>query len=124
MKLYSIRDRLVGYYMQPFAAHTDHQVLAAVATQVNAEDNNAIAQAPHQFEIWSLAEIDDETGKVTARSEYICDCHTLIRRDLRRGGVTGDRQPPGTTGSRQEPPYGAGERPKAETGVTQDEAHG
>lgn len=85
MNLYSIRDRLIDYFMVPFPAPSHSQVKAAIAQQVNNGDTNAISQAPHQFEIWQLAEIDTETGSITEHREYLCDCSSLIRRGLREG---------------------------------------
>jgi len=83
MNLYSIRDRLVNYYMVPFPAPSHHQVKAAIAQQINNGDTNAISQAPHQFEIWQLATLDEETGRITECREYICDVSSLIRGGVR-----------------------------------------
>lgn len=86
LNLYAIRDRLIGYFMQPFPGPSDHQVKAAVANNVNnQEGTHAINQAPHQFELWRLAGIDEETGKVTGEPEYLCDLASLVR-----GGVRGE----------------------------------
>lgn len=84
MKIYAVRDRLIDYYMQPFIAPTDKQVMGAISTTINnPEQTSAIQAAPHQFEIWTLGEIDEESGKVTARLELVADCASLVRRDLR-----------------------------------------
>lgn len=98
-KLYAIRDRLIGWYMLPFAAQSDKQVLASLATTINTGDpNSAIAQAPHHFEIWQLAEIDEETGDCKPARNFIADASSLVRTDLRRTpgpGETGARTPAG-----------------------------
>jgi len=90
LKLYTIRDRLIDYFMQPFPGPSDHQVKAAVAANVNEGGNHAIHAAPHQFELWRLAEIDEKTGKITPNPEYLCDLSSLVRGDLRRAGIAGD----------------------------------
>lgn len=90
LKLYAIRDRLIGYFMQPFPGPSDHQVKAAVATNVNNGGDHAINQAPHQFELWRLAGIDEETGKVTGDPEYLCELASLIRGSVRAGGDAGE----------------------------------
>jgi len=83
MNLYAIRDRLIDYFMVPFPAPDHSQVKAAIAAQINNGDSNAISQAPHQFEIWQLAELDTEEGHVYAKREYLCDCSSLIRAGIR-----------------------------------------
>lgn len=83
MNLYAVRDRLIDYYMVPFPAPSHSQVKAAIAAQINNGDSNAISQAPHQFEIWQLAELDTDEGHVHAKREYLCDCSSLIRPGIR-----------------------------------------
>ena len=84
MKIYSVKDRLIEYFQQPFIGQGDKQVLAALAFAINKdEDTNAICQAPHHFELWSLGEIDEETGVITPRQELVADCASLIRRSVR-----------------------------------------
>lgn len=85
MRLYAIHDRLVGYFQQPFVANSDHQVKASLAQLVTTGDKtNAIAATPHHFELWSLAEIDEETGNVKPNPEFLCDCSSLIRDRVRQ----------------------------------------
>lgn len=124
MKLYAVRDRLIGYFLQPFPAHTDKDVLASCANAINREDNrDPIAQTPHHFEIWKLAEINDETGKVTGDPELLADCSSLVRGGIRethgqdaRADQSGKRlgtrptqpeHPPGHPGANGSPPAGA-----------------
>lgn len=91
LKLYAIRDRLIGYFMQPFPGPSDHQVKAAVANNLNnGEANHAINVAPHQFELWRLAGFNEETGKVTGEPEYLCDLSSLVRDRVRATGNAGE----------------------------------
>jgi len=84
VNIYAIRDRLIAYYLHPFAASNDKEVLAAVATTINREGNpDAIAQAPHHFELWELGIIDDEEGQITPTRRLVCDCASLIRVGVR-----------------------------------------
>lgn len=123
MNIYAIKDRLIGYFLVPFAAHTDREVLAAVAATINSETStDAISQAPHHFEIWRLAEIDDQ-GHITPSREFVQDCAGLVRDHIRhqrhneprshQDGETHPRQPmaaPGTDGrpiAYQSPPGGS-----------------
>lgn len=83
MRIYCVRDRLVNYYMRPFFLEDDKAAMAAIAQIVNGGDpNNAVAQAPHQFEIWRLGEIN-ETGDVKPEKEYLGDASGLIREGIR-----------------------------------------
>lgn len=80
MKIYAIRDRLIDYYMQPFPAHSDKDVLNSLANMLSMENNSdPVAQAPHHFEIWKLCEIDNETGLASGKPEFLADCAGLIR---------------------------------------------
>lgn len=100
MKIYAIKDRLLNYYMAPFAAPDDKQVLAAISATVNnyaGLETNAINQAPHHFEVWKIGEVDDE-GNICPSKDYLADCASLVRPGLRRDGIPGDSQgktPPG-----------------------------
>jgi len=87
MKIYAIRDRLIDYYMQPFVGPDDKNVLASVARLVNqGEITSDIAQAPHQFEVWTLGEVQED-GTLVAKKEYIADCSSLVRGGIRRPGA-------------------------------------
>lgn len=80
MRLYALRDRLLDYYLQPFVAPNDNAVRASLAqTILQGGDNSAIAQAPHHFEIWVVAEIDEETLKLAPIHQLLGDCHSLVR---------------------------------------------
>lgn len=98
MKIYAVRDRLIDYFMQPFAAPGDKEVMASLARTINTgEATSDISQAPHQFELWKLAEVTED-GHIVPNRELVCDCASLVRRDIRRGdhaGATPPRQPHG-----------------------------
>lgn len=94
MFIYSIRDRLLNYFMQPFFGPTDNQVLAALAESINNEDNkHAFAKTPQHFEIWRLGEVTEE-GKVTENREYVADASSLVRPSVRANGSPGAHQDP------------------------------
>jgi len=71
--------------MTPFAAPNEKEVMASIAVAVNnLEENNAIAKAPHHFEIWHLGQVLED-GTIVAEKYLVADCNTLIR-------PSGDRQ--------------------------------
>lgn len=79
MKIYAVRDRLIDYFMVPFVAPDDNQVMASISQEVSRPDNpNAIASAPHHFEIWKLGEISED-GHIKPGKELVCDVSTLVR---------------------------------------------
>lgn len=96
MKLYALKDRLLDYFMQPFAAPGDKEVMAAVSATVNnlgGLDTNAVSAAPHHYEIWRLAEVDDQ-GHVTSSREFLADCSALVRKKPVSNDETGQKVTP------------------------------
>lgn len=87
--IYAIRDRLIDYFLRPFAAQTDKEVLASIANGINQGDkDSALAQAPHHFEIWRLGSVTEE-GDLRPGKELIADCASLVRDSIRRGRESG-----------------------------------
>jgi len=96
MKIYAIKDRLINYWMQPFVGPSDKAVMAAVANQINGaraqgDFTNALAQAPHHFELWKIGNVEED-GHLTAERDFIADCSALVRGDIRSGRPGGDSQ--------------------------------
>jgi len=109
MNIYAVRDRLIDYYLHPFAAHTDKEVMGALATAINREGNmDAIAQAPHHFEIWKIG-IIIENGNIQPCKELLGTADSLVRPSV--GGEPPKTSPgtPALTGG----PRGAQERSDA-----------
>jgi len=108
MQIYAIRDRLIDYFMQPFVGPDDKQVMASVARLVNnGEVTSDIAQAPHQFEIWKLGNITED-GHLVPERQYLGDCASLIRVDIRRPAQSGIPAPEHPEISRHRAPEGIG----------------
>ncbi|QCQ84611.1 nonstructural protein [Blackfly microvirus SF02] len=79
MKIYAVYDLMIGYFLLPFVAPDDNQVLASISQDISRQDNtNAIAYAPHQFQVWQFGEISED-GNINPRKELICDCSSLVR---------------------------------------------
>lgn len=121
MNLYAIRDRLLEYFMTPFVADGDKQVMHGLAALINTgAKDHAIAQAPHHFELWRLAEIDEDTGTCKGPPTFLADASSLVREGVRSERVPGtpDRagaatpsqdspgRPGGLTGARRGSPEG------------------
>lgn len=117
MKLYALRDNLLAYFLAPFVAPNDNAVKAALSQSITAGgDNNAIAQAPHQFTVWEIAEIDEETLQLAPIHRILCDCSSLIRA---RPGKTESGASTGTNGTGGYPavPRGPESAPSASDGA-------
>lgn len=83
MKIYAVRDRLLDYWMRPFAAEDDKTVMHALSMNINnGETNDPIAQAPHHYELWTLGEVTDD-GHLESKRDLLCDCSSLIRASVR-----------------------------------------
>lgn len=110
MKIYAIKDRLLEYFQQPFVGQSDKQVMAALSTAINNQEQvSAISQAPHHFELYELGEVDEDTGHIKAHLSLLADCASLVRRGVRRAaeaepGTGANGTPPD---SRTRPPGGA-----------------
>lgn len=127
MKIYAVRDRLIDYFLKPFIADSDKQVLASASEAINREDNrDPIAQTPSHFEIWRLGEIDENTGNVKATPELLADATSLIRPGIRERRDRGEQTVALTESQRGGPPIRPGldddAHQRAPAGATQAEA--
>lgn len=85
---------MVDWFIQPpFFANSDQQAAASLAETVNGESKHAIVQAPHHFELHRLGEIDETTGRITESKEFLGDCSSYIRRDIRPSSPEAGRDP-------------------------------
>lgn len=82
MNVYSIRDRLIDFHTHQFMAPSDKTAMAAMAKLINnTGSQDAVAQSPHHFELWKIAEIN-ENGEVKPQKDLLADCGSLVR-DIR-----------------------------------------
>jgi len=79
VNIYAVRDRLIDYYMHPFAGTSDKDVMSAISTAINREGNlDAIAQAPHYFEVWRIGKVNED-GTIEPQRELLGGCESLVR---------------------------------------------
>lgn len=122
MKIYAIRDRLIDYFMQPFVGPDDKNVCAAVARTINqGEVTSDIAQAPHHFEVWSLAQVTED-GHIVEDRYLVQDCAALVRGGIRPSGERRAPETPGAEISRHRGPEDLNGNPGAKPGPLQDQA--
>lgn len=77
---------MLNYFLRPFVADSNFQVMASLTEAINSDKETTIQAAPHHFELWCLAEIDEETGRVTGKPEFLQDCAGLVRNRVRTDG--------------------------------------
>lgn len=80
MNIYAIHDRLIDYWLRPFAAPDDKEIMHSLSTQINKENANVnpIAQAPHHFDVYRIGSVTED-GHIKPERELICTCSSLVR---------------------------------------------
>lgn len=120
MNLYGVKDLLLNIMAPPFVAPSDNQAITALANIVNrGRETDPYAQAPHHFQLWQLATIDEE-GNVSPTKIILTDLSSLVRADIRQDG---ERRPPtGTSpaGARRSPAGGPDSGGDTEARATPD----
>jgi len=77
-KLYSIYDLVAKSYTPPFMAQSDALAMRSVLTVVRDPASN-LAQHPHDFRLFQLAEWNDENGEITPDLPHlVCNILDLI----------------------------------------------
>lgn len=80
MKVYSIKD-VKGAFDAPFLALNDQLAARNVKTFVNnGQKGNTLSLYPEDFELWRIAEFDEETGVITP-TELSCVCRLVALKD-------------------------------------------
>lgn len=66
----AVRDSAMGAFMRPILVPAIGIGIRSFADEVNRKDeNNGLNRHPSDYELWSLAEFDDETGRYTQNDE-------------------------------------------------------
>lgn len=106
MEIYALRDRLIDYFLPPFTTNGVEEALAAAANTVNLGDaTSAITQAPHHFELWQIGTLD-KAGHLAPKREFIADCSSLVRGNLRQERKAAGNPLEGPKNERTAPPGG------------------
>lgn len=62
-KVFSIRDRATGSYMQPFYSASVAAAIRMFSDEVNrADPNNNLNKHPEDFDLYMFGDFDDNTG--------------------------------------------------------------
>lgn len=121
MRIYAIRDRMLDYFLTPFASRTDKEVLGGIAAGINNGDSkDALAQTPHHFEVWCIGEVLED-GSIVAAKVLIADCGSLVRPG-RPSAESGGGPYQEASGGRRGPQGGDGGKSRPRTAATENAA--
>jgi len=63
-KIFTVRDRAIDAYGQPFYATSVGGAVRSFSDEINRPaDNNQLAKHPEDFDLFLLGEYDDQTGE-------------------------------------------------------------
>lgn len=65
MRLYAIKDDVIGFTGAIMTANNDNQVVRMMAQAINADDGNQMSMWPKDFSAWYVGEIDKVDGHLT-----------------------------------------------------------
>lgn len=76
MKLYSIKDTGAGF-TQIFLCPNNYAAQRMFKDTVNAPQPSLITQYPNDFSLYCLGELDQDTGAITPKTDFICNAIDL-----------------------------------------------
>lgn len=76
VKMYSVFDRKVAAFAQPFYAVNDLVAMRCLKGVVS-DHRSVIATNPADFDLFCVGEFNDDTGLVTAITPPVCVCNAL-----------------------------------------------
>lgn len=70
IRLYSVKDRLLGVFLAPFAARADVEAKRQIVNSLKDPQmqGSSIVQSPKDFDLCYVATMEDETGEVFPES--------------------------------------------------------
>ena len=66
MKLYIIKDNLIGFTNPPFPCQSDEAAKRLFVMLARESQQNIVNQYPENTELWKLGELDEKTGQITS----------------------------------------------------------
>lgn len=71
LKIYAVKDVVVGNFMLPFYLHNDNEAKRSFNLAINSQTQ--IAQNWKDLQLFSIGEWNDETGEITNKVEFIAN---------------------------------------------------
>lgn len=75
LKIYTIKDRVVGTYKTPFYMHNEDEVKRAIRLDIY--KNKELELTADGYDLYCLGEFDDELGEILPKNEFICSLFEL-----------------------------------------------
>lgn len=69
MKVFSVRDRAADVFGRPFFVPTTGQAVRAFTDTINSKEDSEMVRHPDDFDLYHLADFDDETGQFECLSQ-------------------------------------------------------
>jgi hypothetical protein len=69
LKIYAVKDVIIGSMMNPFYMHNDQQAIRSFEQAMKSESE--IAKNAKDLQLFKLGEFDDETGEIVSQVEYL-----------------------------------------------------
>lgn len=79
MKIYAIYDRAAELYGTPYYQTNDAVAIRNTKNGINHGEGD-VHMTPSDYELWRLADFNDETGEITMEKERIARCEELAER--------------------------------------------
>lgn len=80
MRLYAIKDEVVGFNGSIMVMQNDEQMIRAMSAAVNAGDGNQMSMWAKDFSAWEVGDIDKVTGHIEPREpRLVCRGNSLKR---------------------------------------------
>jgi len=81
LKIYSIKDTVVGEYQSPIYMANDGTALRAVTNAVNSAQENPVKENAVDKQLYCLGEFDTDTGVIESDVRFIAKLADLITKE-------------------------------------------
>lgn len=71
MKLYTIKDNLVGFCNPPFQCQNDEAAKRLFIMLAKQAQENIVNTFPESKELWALGELDEQTGSIMSDVRFL-----------------------------------------------------
>ena len=77
LKVFSIKDTVVGNFQAPFYQYNRGAAIRAISNAVNDERENEIKANYKDKQLYELGEYNDETGELKSKVEFVVNLNDL-----------------------------------------------
>lgn len=76
MNLFSIKDAKSGTFGAPFSSPNGGSATRTVSMAME-DKTSLLSRYPSDFELWSMGELNEETGFIDSKTEFIVNLSTI-----------------------------------------------